>query len=300
MLKRNTISQKQQSRPSAGNLQSAIYNHQFRTGWGDFALRLAVAAAVAIFLAFITLPLLALLLRVPLDSFLTDLADPVTLDALELSAITSLISLAVIMMFGTPLAWLLGRRNFRGKNLIETIVELPLVVPPAVGGVALLLTFGRFGLLGGVEQRLGLNLATGTLTAVVLAQVFVAAPFYIKSARVGFAAVPREVEEAARVDGAGLWRTFCSVTAPLAAQGIAGGMVLCWARALGEFGATLIFAGNLEGKTQTMPLAIALQMQSPGGLGIGIVLSAILIVASFTLLLVFKLLTGKSLEVVNY
>jgi molybdate transport system permease protein len=281
------------------NLQFAIYNQQPRIGWGDFALRLAVAAAVAIFLAFITLPLLALLLRVPLDGFFTYLTDPVTLDALKLSGITTAISLSAIILFGTPLAWLLGRRNFRGKQLIETIVELPLVVPPAVGGVALLLTFGRFGLLGGAEQRLGLNLATGTLIAVVLAQVFVAAPFYIKSARVGFAAVPREVEEAARVDGAGAWRTFRSVTAPLAAHGIAGGVVLCWARALGEFGATLIFAGNLEGKTQTMPLAIALQMQSPGGLGVSIILSAILIVASFTLLLVFKLLTGKSLEIMS-
>ena len=276
------------------NLRSA--SHRLPS---SFALRLGVAAAVAIFLTFITLPLLALLLRVPLDSFLTYLTDPVTLDALTLSAITTMISLAAIMVFGTPLAWLLGRRRFRGKQLIETIVELPLVVPPAVGGVALLLTFGRFGLLGGVEKQLGLNLATGTLTAVVLAQIFVAAPFYIKSARIGFAAVPREVEEAALVDGAGAWRTFRSVTAPLAAQGIAGGAVLCWARALGEFGATLIFAGNLEGKTQTMPLAIALQMESAGGLGVGIVLSAILIVASFSLLLTFKLLTGKSIEVMN-
>ncbi len=265
----------------------------------SFALRLGVAAAVAILLTFITLPLLALLLRVPLGSFLTYLTDPVTLDALKLSGITTMISLLAIIVFGTPLAWLLGRRRFRGKQLIETIVELPLVVPPAVGGVALLLTFGRFGLLGGLEQQLGLNLATGTLTAVALAQIFVAAPFYIKSARIGFAGVPREVEEAALVDGAGAWRTFRSVTVPLAAQGIAGGAVLCWARALGEFGATLIFAGNLQGKTQTMPLAIALQMESADGLDRGIVLSAILIVASFSLLLTFKLLTGKTLEIMN-
>ncbi len=277
------------------NPKSKIQNPKAR-GWGDFGIKLLIATLTAVFLTFITLPLLALLMRVPLDQFGDYLTREVTLDALRLSAVSTAISLAAIILFGTPIAWLLGRREFRGKRLMETVIELPLVMPPAVGGVALLLTFGRFGLLGGVEQQLGLDLSTGTLTAVILAQTFVAAPFYIKAARVGFAAVPHEVEEAARVDGAGWLRTFFSVTMPLAGPGLAGGAVLCWARALGEFGATLLFAGNLAGKTQTMPLAIALAMQSADGLGVGIVLSAILIVASFALLLVFKLLTKSDFE----
>lgn len=294
MAKHIDIAPTRQGQRNPPHRQSASRNLPAAFDWGEFAVRVGVAAAVAVLLAFISVPLLALLLRVPLDNFWQYLSDPVTRDALQLSGLTTLTSLVVIVLLGTPLAWLLGRHNFRGKQLIETLVELPLVMPPAVGGVALLLTFGRFGLLGGVVQGLGLNLATGATVAVVLAQVFVAAPFYLKSARLGFAAVPREIEEAARVDGAGTWLTFWRVTAPLAAPAIAGGAVLCWARALGEFGATLLFAGNLQGKTQTMPLAIALEMDSAGGLGVGIVLSVILIVASFSLLLVFKLLTGKS------
>ena len=207
-------------------------------------------------LTVIGLPLMALVIRaVQEGAFGRKLVSDYVFDALRLSAISTSVTLVVAVATGTPLAFALARRRFRGRQLVETLVDLPLVLPPVVAGIALLVAFGRRGLLGGELSALGITLPF-TLAAVILAQIFVAVPFYVRSAKVGFAAVPREVEEAAALDGASAWRSFRDVTVPLAMPGIGAGMVLCWARALSEFGATLLFAGNLRGTTQTMPLAI--------------------------------------------
>ena len=189
------------------------------------------------------------------DDFPATLFDPSVRDALVLSALTTGTALLVSALLGTPLAHLLARRAFPGKRAVETLVDLPLVLPPVVAGLALLLAFGRRGLLGAQFEALGVVIPF-TTAAVVVAQVFVAAPFYVRSAKVGFLAVPRDVEEAAAIDGADAWAILRDVTLPLARPALAAGAVLCSARALSEFGATLLFAGNLPGRTQTMPLAI--------------------------------------------
>ena len=213
-------------------------------------------APALLLLTVIALPLVALVIRaVQEGAFGRKIVSDYVVDALRLSAISTIATLVIAVATGTPLAFALARRQFPGKRLVETLVDLPLVLPPVVAGIALLVAFGRRGLLGDELSALGITLPF-TLAAVVLAQVFVAVPFYVRSAKVGFAAVPRDVEEAAAVDGATPWASFRDVTLPLAMPGVAAGMVLCWARALSEFGATLLFAGNLRGTTQTMPLAI--------------------------------------------
>jgi molybdate transport system permease protein len=265
-----------------------------RPAWGVLAGQALLALASGLCVAFISLPLLALLTRVPLDRLAQYLGEPQVRDALRLSALSSFASLAVMIVFGTPVAYLLGRGQFRGKRLLETILELPLVLPPAVAGVALLFAFGRRTPIGGVLRDLHLEVAF-TLAAVVLAQVFVAAPFYIKSARVGFGSVPRELLEAAATQGAGGPQVFRHILVPLAGPALAGGAIMGWARAVGEFGATILFAGNFPGTTQTMPLAIYTALESDAN--VAIVLAAILVIASFTVLLTFKLISGRSLDV---
>lgn len=255
-----------------------------------------LALAVALFVGFLTLPVVALLLRVPFGTLARYATLPVVLDALELSLLTTLLSLCLMALFGTPLAYVLARYNFPGKRVLETLVETPLVMPPAVAGVALLLAFGRRGLLGPLIEGAGIELAFST-AAVVLAQTFVASPFYIQSARIGFQNVPVELDESATTEGAGRWASFSHVLLPLALPGIAGGAIMAWARSLGEFGATLLFAGNFEGRTQTMPLAIYTALESD--LNAAIVLSAILVVASFALLITFRLLSARKIDVVG-
>lgn len=256
--------------------------------------RLLIALSTGICLGFLSLPLIALLLRVPLDSLVRYLSDPVVTDALRLSAISSLCTLALIVVLGTPVAYLLGRVSFPGKRLVETLIELPLVLPPAVAGVALLFAFGRRTPLGGLLHEFNLDVAF-TLAAVVLAQTFVSAPFYIKAARAGFQGVPKETMEVAQTEGANALQVFSHIVVPLALPSIAGGAIMSWARAVGEFGATILFAGNFQGRTQTMPLAIYISLESD--INAAIVLSAILVITSFTVLLVFKLLTGRGLDV---
>jgi molybdate transport system permease protein len=251
---------------------------------------LALAVTLAVGAGFLVLPLVALLLRVPYDRLGDYLTRPIVRDALLLSLGTSLLSLALVIAFGTPLAYVLARYAFRGKRALETLVELPLVLPPAVAGVALLLAFGRRGLLGPWLEEAGLEIAFST-AAVVLAQAFVAAPLYIGAARSSFAGVSREWEEVAQIDGAGRWARFWQVLLPLALPGVLGGVAMGWARTLGEFGATLLFAGSFAGRTQTMPLAIYSALESD--LDAAILLSAILVAASFTLLLAFKALSGR-------
>lgn len=239
-------------------------------------------------LFFLLLPLLALLLRISPGQVWANLSEPVVYRAILLSLKTSTLAAGLTVLMGTPLAYLLARRTFPFKRALETLVDLPMVLPPAVAGVALLVAFGRRGLLGSALGGLGLDIAF-TQVAVVLAQMFVAAPLFVRAAALGFASVAPELEDAARLDGASSWQTFRYVTLPLARGGLLSGAVLTWARALGEFGATIIFAGNFPGRTQTMPLAIYIGFELD--LSVALTLSVILMGFSFlTLLLVRRAL----------
>lgn len=219
-------------------------------------LRLLVWVLALLMAAILVLPIVGLVWRT-----LAALSSDFSLDgtpvwaAIWLSLRTTAVSMILVVLLGTPLAFLLARVNFPFKRLLTVFVELPIVLPPVVAGLALLSAFGRRGLLGAPLTMLGVSV-TFTWVAVVLAQVFVAAPFYIRAAQIRFAALPRELEEAASIDGADGWRVFWHVIRPLSSRALAAGLVLSWARALGEFGATILFAGNLQGRTQTMPLLI--------------------------------------------
>jgi molybdate transport system permease protein len=217
--------------------------------------RVLVYGAAGIALLFLTLPLLALVLR----ALANPLTSAVSLDAISsavwLSFATTLITLVLTIAFGTPLAYVLARHQFRFKRLVIVLVELPVVLPPAVAGLALLMAFGRRGLLGAPLADAGVTI-TFTAAAVVMAQTFVAAPFFVRAAITAFEGVSRDLEDAGRVDGAGGITLFRYVTLPLAFRGMFAGLMLSWARALGEFGATILFAGSLQGRTQTMPLLI--------------------------------------------
>jgi molybdate transport system permease protein len=232
------------------------------------------------------LPLLGLLARVVGSSGVWDaLQRPIAIEALKLSMLTTAVVLTIACLLGSPLALLLARRRFRGIGVLDSLVDLPIVLPPAVAGLALLLTFGRRGLLGAPLAALGIELPF-TTAAVVLASLFVAAPFYVRAARSGFLAVPRELEEAARVEGASEWQVFRFVTMPVSAPALFAGAILCWARALGEFGATIMFAGQLTGRTQTMPLAIYAALESD--VDAALALSVLLLAISFALLVFFR------------
>ena len=253
----------------------------------------ALAALIGLFLG---LPVAVLVGRALLDGQLgASLVRLTVLDALTLSLATTSASLVVTIGLGTPLAYLLARHRFRGASIIETLVDLPIVLPPSVAGLALLLVFGRRGLVGEPLESVGIGVAFTTV-AVVLAQTFVAAPFYIRSARAGFAAVDPDLEDAARVDGAAEAQVARHVTVPLAASALAAGLVMSWARALGEFGATIMFAGNLEGVTQTLPLVVYAEFQA-GDLDASIAAAAILVVAAFGVLVAVRALHwGRALD----
>lgn len=240
-------------------------------------------------LVLLGLPVFVLVGRaIATGSVIAAVADPAVVDALKLSAITTSICVLLILVLGIPLALALARGTWRGNALLETIVDLPIVLPPSVAGIALLLVFGRRGLLGDPLAAVGLTLPF-TTAAVVLAQFFVAAPFFIRSARAGLAGVEREIEDAARVDGAAERHVFRWVTAPLAAPALAAGLVTAWARALGEFGATIIFAGSIEGRTQTLPLVVYGEFQS-SNLDASIAASAVLVLAALIALVIVRLL----------
>jgi len=246
---------------------------------------LLIASAVA-FVAFIALPLIAIFARVlPLPGLAPTLTRPIVLDALRLSMTTSLLALGFALVMGTPFAYLMARRDFRGKGLVDSVVELPMVLPPAVAGIGLLMAFGRRGLLGGPLDALGVSVAFTTL-AVVLAQAFVSAPFYVRAARSAFADVDQELEIVSRTLGVSDWATFWRVTVPVAFPSLLGGAVMCWARALGEFGATIMFAGSFSGRTQTMPLAIYAALESD--LDAALLLSAMLTLVSFVVLFLLR------------
>lgn len=233
-------------------------------------------------LAFLVLPLAGLLLRAPWGSLAEHLAQPAILQALRLSLLTASLATAGCVLLGVPLAWLLARVEFPGRRIVRAVVTVPLVLPPVVGGVALLLVFGRRGLIGSwLDETFGVTLPF-TTAGVVLAEAFVAMPFLVIAVEGALRGADTRYEEAAATLGASRWTTFRRVTLPLVAPGVAAGAVLCWARALGEFGATITFAGNFPGRTQTMPLAVYLALETD--LEAAIVLSLILLVVSVTIL----------------
>jgi molybdate transport system permease protein len=243
-------------------------------------LGLAVPALLG--MAFLVLPLAGLLVRAPWSTLPHRLTQPGVLAALRLSVLSASLATAVSLVLGVPLAWLLARTAFPGRRLVRALVTVPLVLPPVVGGVALLLVLGRRGLLGGwLDATFGITLPF-TTTGVVIAEAFVAMPFLVISVEGALRGADARYEEAAATLGASRWTAFRRVTLPMAAPAVAAGAVLCWARALGEFGATITFAGNFPGRTQTMPLAVYLALEQD--LDAAIVLSLVLLLVSVTVL----------------
>ncbi|MFI9438146.1 MULTISPECIES: molybdate ABC transporter permease subunit [Streptosporangium] len=241
---------------------------------------LAVPAVAG--LAFLVLPLAGLLVRAPWPTMGRRLAQPQVLEALRLSLVTATLATAICLLLGVPLAWLLARGDLPGRRLVRALVTVPLVLPPVVGGVALLLVLGRNGLVGRwIHETLGFSLPF-TTAGVVVAEAFVAMPFLVISVEGALKAADLRFEEAAATLGASRWRVFTRVTLPLVAPGISAGAVLCWARALGEFGATITFAGNFPGRTQTMPLAVYLALETDPEAAI--VLSLVLLAVSVAVL----------------
>ena len=248
--------------------------------------------AAGLLVLYLAVPLAAVVWRAVRQADGLDAAAVRTMrQALALSLISSLLTLAIVVALGTPLAYLLARRRFRGARLVDALVDLPIVLPPAVAGIALLVAFGRRGVVGRWLDEIGITLGF-TTAAVVLAQVFVAVPFFVRAAKGGFARVDRDLEDAAADLGASPARVFWTVTLPLARPGLAAGLVLAWARALGEFGATIMFAGNFSGQTQTTPLAIY-ERYNAGDLPAALLLAVVLLAVSAAILLVTRLIGGR-------
>jgi molybdate transport system permease protein len=256
----------------------------------EIALKAGLGLLLALAMAFIALPVLALFLRSPLPSVAEALHDPVVIDALRLSLTTSSITTLMVVIMGTPIAYVSARFSYPGKELADSLIDLPVIMPPAVAGIALLMAFGRMGLAGHYLSSFGVSIAFTTL-AVILAQVFVSSPFYIRQARTSFEDVDIAMENAARTLGASRIRTFFYVILPVAMNGLLSGAIMAFARSLGEFGATIMFAGNFQGRTQTMPLAIYTAMQ--GDLDVALCISIILVAFSFAVIVLVKVLTRR-------
>ena len=255
----------------------------------DRAPALPVAISLVL-IAFLLLPTLVILARGIGAGFAGALIDPVVLEALRVSLVTTAVALLLTVAFGAPVAFLLARYRFMGHALLDALLDLPIVLPPVVAGVGLLLTFGRRGLLGAPLELAGVSLAFSP-AAVVMAQLFASAPFFIRAAKAGFMAVDPDVEEAAQIDGASAVLAFRFVTWPLAFPFLLEGMVLAWARALGEFGATILFAGSLAGSTRTITLSIYAALESD--LAPALVLSAIMVAVAFSLLFAVRSLAAR-------
>lgn len=254
---------------------------------GDRTAAILLWVPSLLFLLFILIPLATVFLNLDLRNVLAELHNQQVTDALSLGLVTSLLATLGSFVFGVPTAYLLATRNFPGKKLMDAVMDVPMILPPAVAGLALLLAFAPRGLLGPPLLRLGVILPGSTI-AVILSQFFVASPFVLRSAKAAFENVDRRLIDSARLLNPSRFSVFVTVTLPLAANGVLAGVVMTWARAMGEFGATLMFAGNLPGVTQTMPLAIYVLMAfDPLASN---VLSAILVVVSFSVLAIFKLL----------
>lgn len=246
-----------------------------------------IAAGIGI--ALLALPVVSLLWRAVdyRDSLGEERTRAVLMDAIGLSLATSTFAMVLVVGFGTPLAWVLARSSSRAAKIADAVIDLPILLPPAVAGIALLTAFGRMGTLGGWLDERGVQIGF-TSAAVILAQMFVSAPFFIRSARAGFLKVDRELEEIADSLGAPPWMAFRYVTLPLARNSLVTGLILAWARALGEFGATIMFAGNRRGVTQTMPLAIY-ERYGSGDLPAAIVMSVVLLGISMVFLVAVRL-----------
>lgn len=260
-------------------------------GSGDRLASGLAVAALSLLAGFISLPMVSLILWTVNENAWRAMASPAAREALLLSVRTTSISLVIIILVGTPAAYVLARAEFPGKKAVDSLIDVPAVLPPSAAGIALLLAFGRLGLVGEHLDAFGITVSF-TTAAVVIAEVFVAAHFYVRQAVVGFAQVRRDVEEAAMVDGASRFSTFIRVTVPLAFPALGAGAVMAWARALGEFGGTIIFAGSFPGVTQTIPLAIFAARESD--FDAAVALSVMVLVFAFAVILVARFLLGKA------
>jgi molybdate transport system permease protein len=249
---------------------------------------LMVALACILILFLLLVPLAILLWRAGPGWMAGAWQAPAVASALRLSLLTATLTTLITIIIGTPTAYILARYDFWGVSLLDILIDLPMVLPPAVAGIALLTAFGRNSALGQGLNSIGIQIPF-TTAAVVIAQTFVAAPFYIRAAKAGFASVDHHLEQISATLGESGLGTFWRVTLPLARNALIGGMIMTWARSLGEFGATILFAGNLSGRTQTMPLAIYTALQSD--LHVALALAAILLVASFALLVLLRMVT---------
>ena len=264
-----------------------------QTGGGDKLASGFAVAALALLAGFISLPILSLVIWTVSEQSWRAMASPVALDALLLSARTTAVTMGIIFVVGTPAAFVLARAEFLGKRLVNTLVDIPAVLPPSAAGIALLLAFGRMGLLGEHLRVLGIQLSF-TTAAVVMAELFVAMHFYVRQAEVGFARINRDVEEAAMVDGASRAKVFSKITIPLAFPALVAGAVTAWARALGEFGGTIIFAGSFRGVTQTMPLAIYGTLETD--FDAAVALSVLVLGFSFAIIVAARFFARKAEE----
>jgi molybdate transport system permease protein len=262
------------------------------SGGDAIASGLAIAA-LSLLAGFIAVPILSMVVWTFNEEAWGAMASPVARDALLLSAKTTTISMAILILVGTPAAYVLARWSFRGNRLLNTLVDVPIVLPPSAAGIALLLAFGRLGLVGEHLQAFGISLSF-TTAAVVMAELFVAAPFYVRQAVTGFSEVDRHIEEAALVDGASRTAAFFRVTVPLAFPALVAGALSAWARALGEFGATIIFAGSFQGTTQTIPLAIFGVFQSD--FDAAVALSVLVLGFAFTVIFSVRYLTKRATQ----
>ncbi|HWE82623.1 MAG TPA: ABC transporter permease [Gaiellaceae bacterium] len=249
-------------------------------------LGFAFFLAIGIAFFFMVFPVVAIFFHVPPGRLLHEFRSPIVTDALIVSGKTIVESMILILLFGTPTAWFLASRRFPGRTFLVTLAELPIVLPPAVAGIGLLVAFGRLTFLGRHLAQIGINLSFNQ-TAVDFAIMLVAGPFYVRQAIASFEAVDHNLIAASRTLGAGPLRTFFKVTIPLARGGLAAGFAICMARGLGEFGATIMFAGSFQGRTETLPLAIYTQFE--GNFTVAVAISALLIVISLAILLALKL-----------
>jgi molybdate transport system permease protein len=249
-----------------------------------------LVASVTLYLA---LPIVSLFFRTTPELFVSSLYDPGVTSALWLSLTTSVISLGIVILVGTPFAYIHCRNTYPGKIIVDTLIDLPLVLPPAVAGMALLVLYGRVGLIGRYLNTLGITLAFTTV-AVIMAQIFVASPFYLRQAKSLFEQLDPAYEQTARTLGASPIRVFATITIPLTAGGLVSGAVMTFGRALGEFGATIMFAGNLPGVSQTMPLAVYVGME--GNFNIGITISILLVLISFAIMIAVRILAAHGVR----
>lgn len=256
----------------------------------EMALKAGLGLTLILAMTFIALPVVSLFVKSPLDATLRSLYDPVVMDALKLSLMTSTLTTLTVVLMGTPIAYVNARFHYFGRDIADSLIDLPVIMPPAVAGIALLMAFGRMGILGHYLNAFGFGIAFTTL-AVIIAQVFVSSPFYIRQAKTSFEDVDSTFEDAARTLGASRVYTFFHVILPIASNGLISGAIMAFARSLGEFGATIMFAGNFQGRTQTMPLAIYTAMQ--GDLNVSLCLAIILVIISFVVIALVKMLTRR-------